>query len=219
MKQNAKKNYPKNFMRPPWVNASHVTLDLCGFSIINTNSGNTATAISIFNKISVAVRNGTIDGFEQAVQSNAVFESFIFVTGVELDELKVTRSLRAPITTLQGAIDLTGRGNIVRNCSVFRTGFIAQTNITPVAAIKITGPSNQVINSTVLEVDVAPSSGADAYGIYVSGSGNFILANRISDVQHGIYFTSDDGGKYANNLTGVNVPDPFEGGTDAGNNQ
>src|SRR5262249_456491 len=110
-----------------------------------------------------------------------------------------------------------GSGNIVRNNLIVQTGgstsFLANGNA---IGIYVTGNGPRVLNNHVIKT-VTQGTGT-AYGILVSSTstGAFIVQNRITEADVGIFFDGGTG-RYRDNLT-FTVTTPYTGGTDAGNN-
>src|SRR5262249_22629251 len=110
-----------------------------------------------------------------------------------------------------------GSGNIVRNNQIVQTGGSMTFGANADAiGIYVTGNGPRVLNNHVLKT-VKQGTGT-AYGILVSATatGAFIVQNRITEADVGIFFNGGTG-KYRDNLT-FDVTTPYTGGTDAGNN-
>jgi hypothetical protein len=56
------------------------------------------------------------------------------------------------------------------------------------------------------------------FGITLVGSDHVVVGNRLAVLQNGINFAAGSTGKYRDNLA-VGVVTPYQGGTNAGNNQ
>ena len=118
-------------------------------------------------------------------------------------------NVRAEANTIIG-IEVRGRGKVVRRCQVTRTGGSTQSSVAE--GIFLRGPQNQALDNDVSDAQ-GTSSGN---GISVSeGDGSVVQRNRMSLTAPGGCGAT---GKYRDNLT-VGVTTPYQGGTNAGNNQ
>jgi parallel beta-helix repeat protein len=88
------------------VNADNVTIDLMGFSLIGSGSGN---GISMSGRSNVEVRNGTIKGFYYGIREDSTDGRHHRVINVRLEGNSM-------------GIFLDSRGNFIKDCSAFENG-------------------------------------------------------------------------------------------------
>jgi hypothetical protein len=211
------------------INAPNVTLDLGGHTIRNLGAGTRTDAIGIAaqGQLHVAVRNGTLEGFKQAIYFDQNSDQLI-------------EDIRSDSAT-EYAIYVNGSGAVVRRNYIVHTGGGVDTTIT--GAISGHGNGLRVLDNDI--VDFQSRKGSFTFGINVTdGYGDVIEGNRIDnrvrgtdDVGIASYANTSDAlvvnnritgttigvlmlsGKYRDNLTaGVKVP--YEGyGINAGNNK
>jgi hypothetical protein len=220
------------------IAASHVALDLNGFSIRNTPvHARSAQAYGVYalNRSHVTVRNGTISGF-----LGGVFVGGPFPPGGVYDSGHVVEGIQADGNTLAGII-VEGAGSIVRSNRVLT---VIGSNLQPGAyGIRVQGLALQVHDNTVIEVH--GNLQAPGYGLYVDSAMAVVQGNRVSNgrqvpeesiaiavaqpdvlvvdnrmafTDRGLVFTGAGGGKFRDNITTA-VGVPYTGGEDAGNNQ
>lgn len=189
------------------IKTNNVLLDLNGFKLggLSAGLGTNTFGIYALDRQNITIRNGTIRGFRQGI----VLEDGPASQG------HVVEDIRADQNTQVG-IHVGGAGSIIRNNQVVAT---AGTTVfgpkADVFGIYVTGTGPRVINNDVS--DTVATGGALAHGIaFVGCVGALAVNNRISVATIGIDFDMSTG-KYRDNLTS-GVPNPFVGGTDAGNN-
>jgi hypothetical protein len=192
------------------IQANNVILDLGGHRLGGSAAGLGTTAFGVFavQRQNLVVRNGTIRGFYVAVWVDDVNPPS--ATGVVIEDLRIDQA------TYEG-ISVGSRGALIRRNQVLFTG--GSTNNDSAIAIVATGPENRILGNDV--VTVTKQGGGTSKGIFVSGVGEtgvFVVGNRLTQADKGIeFFGPGVNGKYRDNLT-RNVAVPYNGGTDAGNN-
>jgi len=217
--------------RAIYIGADDVVLDLNGWTLEGTGGLATqTTGIKAYKRKNITIRNGTIRGFFKAV----------YLEGLK-SQGHLIEDIQADGNTYAG-LWIQGSNNIVRRNRVVNTG--GSTIDDQAVGIFFYGHGGRVLNNDINSL-VATSIGG-AYGIFfsyvygtvvegnriddVSSSGIgkgigvstvfsddvLIVGNRITKSDSGIdfYFST---GKYRDNLTS-NVTTPYNGGTDAGNN-
>jgi nitrous oxidase accessory protein NosD len=210
------------------IAADDVTLDLAGFTLEGTADTDTkADGIVAEARRNVTVRDGTVRGFLRGVRLASV--------GGHLVE-----GVRAHGNFGLG-IGVSGHGSIIRRNQVVATGGGKETPVW--TGIGAAGPGVRIIDNDVIDtVDPGPGFAVDAinvfgahggviegnrvanqlvpphvFGITVfDSSGVLVVNNRIVNFPDGITYLGSTG-KYRDNLT-FGVASPFDGGTDAGNN-
>jgi hypothetical protein len=214
------------------INADFVSLDLNGFKLDGTaGPPGTRSGVYASNRRNVTVRNGLIRGFERGVYLADAGASQDHV----VEQLSVERSSRAGIW-------LEGVSSVVRGCRVSDTAGIAGD--ADGYGIRLLGAEARVLGNDVL--DIAGVGMGVGISIFLEGgTGSVVEANRVGNssflmgstgirllggqdllvvgntltsLEHGLVFEGETFGKYRDNLTS-GVVQPFEGGTDAGNNQ
>ncbi|HEY8151541.1 MAG TPA: Calx-beta domain-containing protein [Vicinamibacteria bacterium] len=220
------------------IASDFVSVNMSGFKIGGGGAGLGTQAIGVYalNRKNVAIRNGNLRGFLQAVFLQDTSGTFTASQG------HLIENVRADENTLAG-IHVQGRGSVVRGNQVSTTG--ASTALGADATtygIFSEGPGARVLLNDVTDtvgvgtgdgVAVAITSGngsvaernrignavlASSSGIRISGSSSVLaIGNRLAVFEAGIEYISSTG-RFRDNLTsGVTVP--FTGGTDAGNNE
>ncbi len=190
------------------IQTNNVVLDLNGFKLGGLAAGpaTLANGIHALDRQNITIKNGTVRGF---------------FWGIALDvddgasQGHVVEDIRADQNTNVGILAL-GSGIIVRNNQVVATGgtTCCGGNVDG-TGIFATGDGTRVLNNDVINT-VKLGTGT-ARGIHFNGvTGGLAVNNRITVADTGIAFTVSTG-KYRDNLT-FDVPTPFTGGTDAGNN-
>jgi subtilisin family serine protease len=220
------------------IAADHVVLDLGGYSIRRSPADMAWTAtVGVFahQRSHVTIRNGTIQGFFAG----------IYLQGSPgglppYDQGHLVEDVRADWNSHVG-IWVEGAGSTVRSCSVLGTGGTAIRSDS--AGIRVRGMRAQVLRNQVahtsgpangsghgIEVDGAgvvvegnrvgnaSGGGTPSFGISVLGTDSLVVGNRLALLGHGVHFAASASGKYRDNVT-VGVSTPYQGGTDAGNNQ
>jgi len=191
------------------INTNNVTIDLNGFKLGGLAAGIGTNTFGIYAKDrqNIAIRNGTIRGFRQAI--------VIETTGASQGHL--IEDIRADQNTEAG-IQVNGSGSIVRNNRIVDTGGTTALGTTvPAYGIYVSGDGMRVIDNDI--ADVHGTGGSVGFAIlFASGNNALAVNNRMTGVSYGIVFGSGTG-KYRDNLTMGVVFSPYDGGTDAGNNQ
>lgn len=191
------------------VIASHnVVLDLNGFVLDGSGAGKgtTATGVVAGDRRNITIKNGTVRGF---------------LTGISLfdtaggSQAHIVEDIRAAQNRLTG-IQVDGRGNLIRNNLVFRTGGATCCG-TGVAAVGIEarGIGPRVLNNDVIDTTSPGDVGSRAID-FPSTIGGLAVNNRITNADTSINYDLSSSGKYRDNLTFD--AGGFVGGTNAGNN-
>ncbi|HEY8150436.1 MAG TPA: Calx-beta domain-containing protein [Vicinamibacteria bacterium] len=222
------------------INSDFVSLDLKGFKIGGGSAGAGTQAYGVYalDRKNVTVKNGNLRGFFKGVYLADDSGTFTVSQGHLLQGLLLDENTEA-------GLHVQGRGTVVRNTQVVRTGGTAALGAdSSTYGIFVEGPGARVVDSDVTDtVGVGSGTGiaiglgtgsngavveknrmanavlaAASSGIRISGSSSVLaLNNRLAVLGSGIEYLSSSG-HYRDNLTsGVTVP--FTGGTDAGNNQ
>ena len=220
------------------IASSDVTLDLHGFRLGDEAAGLGTTANGIFaeNRENITIRNGTIKGFSYGILFNRL------TGGISRGHL--VEKLRLEANTV-GGVAIIGNGSVIRGNQIVKTGGSTASGAnSPAFGIAIEGDGDHVIDNDIYEtvgqgnlqgtaIDV-DGSNAVIENNRISNSvlsttvaslgisfdccfnGELVLGNRISTMTFGIYFGTTTG-KYRDNLL-AGVTFPFNGGTNAGNN-
>jgi hypothetical protein len=212
------------------INADFVSLDLNGFKLDGSASAPGARkGVYATGRRGIVVRNGVIRGFGRGISLEGVGGGHL------ADEVRVESNATAGIW-------LEGPRSMVRNCRV--SSIQPATDDTSAVGIFVAGSQvrvagNDVLDTTATGNGVARSivvEGADSSvvennrisntalaerstGIFLTGGVDHLLVgNFLSTLDIGLQFGSEAFGKYRDTLTS-GVMSPFNGGSDAGNNQ
>jgi hypothetical protein len=190
------------------IEADNVALDLNGRTIDNRSagSGNSAVGIMASERRNITIKNGTIRGFSKGVLIGD-YPPFTRSQGHLVEHLHVVQNSHAGIV-------VTGRGNVVRHNRILETGgTVVYENAYGIVAV---GHGARIVDNDVMVV-TPPESGYPCGIAFAYESDNGIaLRNRVTDASYGIVM-EESSVKYRDNIT-TGVPNPFVGGTDAGNN-
>jgi hypothetical protein len=219
------------------IDADQVDLDLGGFTLSGRAAGVGTSAHGIYaiDRSSITVRNGAVDGFFVGVGLNDTSPDVSGSGGHRVE------GVRAADNTYVG-IDVRGRGNVVRDNQVQRTGgttFFSAGNdtfglFTRGSSVRVLGNDVSgtraaagrrgygisIVDARAAVVEgnrVEGQSGTNGVGIWLIRSADALaLGNAISATTHGLLFDQSSG-KYRDNVCAA-VTTPYSGGTDAGNN-
>jgi nitrous oxidase accessory protein NosD len=210
------------------IAADDVTLDLAGFTLEGTADTDTrADGIVAEGQRNVTVRDGTVRGFLRGV-------SLASVGGHRVEGVRAHGNFRL-------GIGVSGQGSIIRRSQVIATG---GGKVTPLwTGIGATGTGIRILDNDVIDTaDPGPGFAVDAINVFgapggviegnrlanqfvpphvfgitiFDSSGVLVVNNRIVNFPDGVTYL-DSTGKYRDNLTS-GVASPFDGGTNAGNN-
>lgn len=217
------------------IRANNVTLDLNGFRLSGRNGkATTADGIYALQRREITVKNGTINGFRNAVY-------FRDYTPHTTSGNHLIENLRVQNSTVAG-IQVFGEGSVVRNSQAIQIG---RSGTCGAYGINIAGPSTRVVGNDVSEArsgtcaaagihmtyadggivrdnrinGVSSGNAAGSYGVLVeNGQGMIVRGNDISDPgEYGLRFSGAPGGIYIDNLvTGASVQGYSGTATDAG---
>jgi hypothetical protein len=193
------------------INANDVVLDLNGHRLDNLKAGAGTVAAGIFasQRRNVVVKNGTIRGFSRAVFINDN-SPYMKSQGWVIEDIRADRS------TYAGMV-IWGRDCLLRRNVVVATG--GSTAYGPSAdavGIVLVGASHRVIDNDVIAVTKQGTGSATAIAFGIQTDGSIAVANRVTDAEYGV-ISLVTSVKFRDNLT-TGVATPFDGGTDAGNN-
>jgi len=226
--------------RAIFIDADDVVLDLNGWTLEGT--GGLATelvGIKAYQRKNLTIRNGTIRGFYIGI---LLYDILPFTTS----QSHLIEDIRADRNTRSG-IRVYGSSSIVRRNQVLNTGGstvndsvlaiyyggsggrILDNDVTGMTASGSNGFANAIFPANggeiVVEgnrIDSLISSGTGlGRGVRVTNADDvLVVGNRITNADVGISYNpngSGSTGKYRDNLTS-GVTTPYDGGTDAGNN-
>jgi len=155
------------------ISADNVTINLNGWTLDGSSSGNTTESYGIFayQRKNITIRNGTIRGY---------------LSGILLsDESPYTTSqghliedIRSDKNTMRGIV-VAGRDYIVRRNHIIDTGGSSEVGF--IVGIFLVGPSGHVLNN-----DISKTTGDsvnEARALHLSEAhGTLVEGNRIDDV-------------------------------------
>jgi hypothetical protein len=191
------------------IQTSNVVLDLNGFQLngLGVGLGTQASGIRADNRQNITIKNGTVRGFMRGIEINDSGAS----QGHRVEKV------RADQNTYVGIV-VQGDGNVIRNNQVVATGgsTVVATTSGNAFGIVALGDGPRVLDNDV--ITTTHQGSGTAWDIFFgSTTGAFAVNNRIATSDRGIDYAGASTGKYRDNLT-FDIPSPFVGGTDAGNN-
>ena len=190
------------------VNADDVTIDFQDHSITGSaGQGTNATGILATNHRNITVKNGSLSGFKTAI----VFQRGSNI--VNNNANNIVQNMRLSSNTFIGILIVDGSGCLIEQCQINGTG----GTLSGVDAVGISLQSSSAVarNNQISRVSANYGS---SFGIVSNASTALLVDNQIEAAINGIsVFNAIGQTKYQGTLT-VNVPNPFNGGTDAGDN-
>ena len=183
------------------INASNVTVDLDGNSIINLSAGPKTQAVGInaFDRSNITIRNGQILGFFRGVELDGQMEFQSSATGA------LVENLRCAFSTDCGVFLTANFNAVIRNCQIYGTGFspgFPGNGNHGIGILDELGFGNLILQNIITQVSdtgiiLGPNDLAD---------GSFVTGAPI-----GIF--SDPSSKLKNNTVTMATTIPFQGGT------
>lgn len=190
------------------INADNVVLDLNGHVLDGSlgGGGTQATGISVVDRKSVTIKNGTVKGFSVGI-SLARVSSDVSPHGHIVEDMRIERNTAAGLRVTSAA------GCTIRNNQILMTGGIITS---PIAIVVLSAANTRILDNDI--IDALTYVGVPSYGVYfLTATNSLAVGNRLSKLSYGLYFNGGSGNKYRDNLT-TNVATPFLGGTDIGGN-
>jgi hypothetical protein len=189
------------------------------------------------------IKNGKLESFDKGIVANGReyvglrYPDDVLIENVVIQEARYT------------GIEITGRGMVVRNNRIMGIGTastpgwrygisvrgphnrILDNEVTDMELttdpagsqaiyIFLSDAAGSIVEGNRLtdRNGDQPGQGIAVGGTSPTGDDVLVVNNRLSGMRYGIYYYSGLTGKYRDNLTS-GVPNPFLGGTDAGNNR
>jgi len=196
------------------TNVRNITIDLNGFSIINTNGAGASSPVGvrISEATNVVIRNGQIIGFDRGVRGEGLFY------GIVVDNVHIHNCRRAGIEG-NGVVGDGTQTITVRNCVIEGMDSTGEATSVSVDGITLLNCS-AVIDSCVIRDLVAAGTGVGSCVDAQSATNTFVNNCFFSNADIGLHVTG--GGTrvyYRNNLAaGVTTPFNVSGGVDRGGN-
>jgi hypothetical protein len=190
------------------IQTHSVVLDLNGHRMGNIGAGPGTAAIGIYavGRQNITIMNGTIRGFEYGIRLDD--------TAPSTSQGHVIEGLRVDYCRRYGIL-AKGRGIVVRNNQVIATGGTTLSPNSDAIGVHLTGPGPRVLDNDI--ITVTPTGIGTARGlVFMHAEDALAVNNRITSANRGIDFFFSPG-KYRDNVTS-SVNSPYNGGTDAGNN-
>jgi hypothetical protein len=179
------------------TNASHITVDLNGFSIIGTNvvDATSAVGIRISGATNIVIRNGQISAFDRAIRVEGA------ASGIVIEKIHAYNLRRSGIENIGVAGSPTQSTISIRDCiveSVDATGEAANAAADGIVLLNCTAV---VDNCVVRDLTAAGTSVGSCLNLQ-SCTNSFINNNFLSGADFGLK-TSGAGTRYyyRNNLT------------------
>jgi hypothetical protein len=189
------------------VDADDVTIDFQDHSITGDAGQNTnANGITATNHRNITIKNGTLNGFKTAI----VLQKGSSTTNNNANHM--VQNMRLSSSTFSGILIVDGCGCRIENCQINRTG----GTFSGVDAIGINLQSSSAVARNNQIYRVFANYGA-SFGIVSNNSNSFLVDNQIEGAINGLSMFGPGEMKFQRNLT-INVLRPFNGGTDAGDN-
>ena len=196
------------------TNVRNITIDLNGFSIINTNGAGSSSPVGVrvSEGTNVVIRNGQIIGFDRGVRAEGLFY------GIVCENLHIRACRRAGIEA-NGVVGDGSQTMTVRDCIVEGMDGTGEATSVTVDGITLLNCSAVVQNCIVRDIVAAGT-----------GIANCIDAQNITNsiVDNNLFSNADVGLKvvgggtrlyYRNNITaGIATPFSSSGGVDRGGN-
>jgi hypothetical protein len=191
------------------IQTNNVVLDLNEFKLggLAAGLGTQASGIRADNRQNITIKNGSVRGFMRGIEINDSGAS----------QGHVVERVRADQNTYVGIV-VQGAGSLIRNNQVVATGgsTVVATTSGNAFGIVALGNGPRVLDNDV--ITTTKQGSGTAWDIFISSAtGAFAANNRITTSDRGIDYAGASTGKYRDNLT-FDIPSPFLGGTDAGNN-
>ena len=221
------------------ISVDNVTINMNDWKLSYQNDSPAPThliGIQATLQNNITIRNGTISGFNVAIQLTTATSPYASSRGHLIEDIRVEKSIYAGIVVY-------GTGTTVRRNQVFETVDPALTDA-DAFGIHLFGDSARALNNDVIDVtgkgigvgvglaisagwgsvvegnrvDVITSSGSGgAIGISINGQNVLVAGNRITRAYSAIEYDFVSSGKYMDNLTS-GVVTAFSGGTNVGVN-
>jgi hypothetical protein len=196
------------------TNVSNITIDLNGFSIINTNGAGPSSPVGvrISEGTNIVIRNGQIIGFDRAVRAEGLFY------GIVVEDVHVHNCRRAGLEA-NGVVGSGAQTFTARNCVIEGMDGTGEATSVTVDGITLLNCSAVIDNCIVRDIVAAGTGIANC--IDAQSPTNTIVNNCFfSNADVGLKVTG--GGTrvfYRNNLTaGIATPFSVSGGVDRGGN-
>ena len=196
-------------------NASNVTIDLNGFSLICTigPSGTSSPAgVRVIGATNIVIRNGQITGFDRGVRAEEEF------CAVVCEDLHVHGCRRAGIEA-NGTLGSGLRTITVRHCVIEKMDSTGEATDASADGVTLLSCAAVVENCVIRDIVAAGTAVAMCIDA-ISPTNTFIDNNFLSNADIGLKSTgSGTRVYYRNNLTsGITTPFSATGGVDRGGN-
>ena len=196
------------------TNVHNITIDLNGFSIINTNGAGSSSpvGIRISEGTNVVIRNGQIEGFDRAIRAEGLFY------GVVIENVHIRNCRRAGIegngVVSDGTQTISIRNSIIEGMD--GTGEATSVTVDGITLLNCTA----VVDNCIIRDIVAAGTGIANCIDAQSATNTFFNNNFLSNADVGIKgIGAGTRYYYRNNLTaGIATPFSISGGVDRGGN-
>jgi hypothetical protein len=162
------------------VATNNVVIDLNGFKVGGLWAGPSTQAIGIYanQRQNITIRNGTVRGFLKAIVLNDI-------SPYTTSQAHLIEDIRADMNTYEG-LEVSGRGNLVRNNNVVDTGGSTAAGYVNAYGIIVQGSGAKVMGNNVFET-AETGGGASSVGVKVNeGPGSVVEDNRIGNQVMGV---------------------------------
>jgi hypothetical protein len=200
------------------TNVHDITIDLNGFSIINTNGASPATSpagIRISEATNVVIRNGQIIGFDRGIRGEGLFY------GVVVDNVHIHDCRRAGIEA-NGVAGSAKQTIAIRDCVVEGMDSTGEATDVSVDGITLLNCSASIRDCVIRDL-IAAGTGVGSCIDSSTGVTNTIVDNNFfSNADIGLKVTGGGTRVYYRNNLAAGIATPFSatsGGVDRGGNQ
>ena len=153
------------------IQASDVVLDLNGHVLESAKLGS-GSGINAFERANITIRNGTVRGFNTAIQ----------IGGPKLSRSHLIERLRL-LDNAEGAMSVEGDGSVVRHNMLLNNGFSASGGARFI--LFAGGDGNHIADNQIVESGIGAVG--EVVGIRTNGSGVAVERNVISNAEIGTH--------------------------------
>jgi parallel beta-helix repeat protein len=185
-------------IKAPFENAVNVTIDLNGFSIFGSGTGNTGVGINLFSNSGVTVENGSVSGFG---------------SGVEVGNFGIVKNVHADLNGIgiEGGFYAVIEGSTANNSTGGGIGCVSSDGCVISGNTANGNAGNGIFcggNGCLVSGNVVNGNNV---GIDCVGSGCLITGNTIDNNSGDAIFASDGTTAYGGNV--MNGDAGIKGGT------
>jgi len=196
------------------TNVRDITIDLNGFSIINTNGAGSPSevGIRISEATNIVIKNGQIIGFDRGVRAEGLFY------GVVVENVQIHDCRRAGIEG-NGVPGSPAQTMTIRDCVIEGMDGTGEATSVSVDGITLLNCQGVVANCVIRDI-VAPGTGTSTCVDCASCTNSIVDNNYLHNAEVGIKITGGGTRLYYRNNLAAGIATPFSsvGGVDRGGN-